>query len=437
MNRNRFTLILQREYLAIVGKKSFIISTLLIPIAFVLFSVVTAVIANFSSGDIETVAIIDQTGHLDSVFHDTDDYRFVTPDSMTVDNMKQEYRQADGSLYAIVVIPATIDRTHTVNIYSEKTVKQSLQDDVEKALSKALTDQKIDSYNIPELKTIINDSDVSVTAKTYTWSDDSENSSSAGLAMGIGFVLSLLTYMFVMMYGGMVMASVVEDKTNRIVEVIISSCRPFELMMGKVVALALVGLTQICIWIVFIGGSVMLLSLFSIINLSPDTAIDSMAIAGGQASISELQEITNSLIGINWVQLIGVFILYFIGGYLLYASLFAAVGSAVDQQSEASQFMSPLMALIIIGYMVGMACVENPDTQLCVWCSFIPFTSPIVMMIRLPYDIAAWQVIVSLVLLYASAVGCIYFASRIYRTGVLRYGHKPTWRELLSWVKKQ
>ncbi|MDE7396153.1 MAG: ABC transporter permease [Muribaculum sp.] len=437
MNRNRLSLILQREYLAIVGKKSFIISTLLVPVAMILLTVLPAIINNLSSSEIKTVAIIDQTGLFVNSFQDNDEYRFVTPDSMTVKNMKEEFRNSDGALYAIVVIPSTIDRTKTVNIYSDKTVKMSLDEEVENVLSEAMTTARIESYNIPELNKIIAESKVEVDVKSYTWSDDSENSSSAGIAMAVGVGLALLTYFFVLMYGAMIMSSVVEDKTNRIVEVIVSSCRPFELLMGKVIALALVGLTQILIWVILIVGGVWIMSLFSLININPADAVDSMAMAqGAQASVSELQEITNAIFGINWLQLISVFVLYFIGGYLLYASLFAGVGSAVDQQSEASQFMSPLMMIIILAYMVGMSCMQDPDTALCVWCSYIPFTSPIVMMVRLPYDVAAWEVAISIILLYATALVCVWIASRIYRTGILMYGHKVSWKEMLSWIKR-
>lgn len=435
MSNNRFSIIFQREYMAIVGKKSFIISTILVPVAMILLTMLPILINEMSSTDVRTVAVIDQTGRFTDAFTDNDEYDFIVQDGLSVGNMKDEFSHADGSLYAIVVIPGSIDRTNTVNIYSDKTVKMSLTDEVETALSHAMTDAKIASYDIPELKQIIKDSRINVSAKSYTWSDDSESSSSAGIAMAIGCGLAMLTYFFVLMYGALIMSSIVEDKTNRIVEVIVSSCRPFELMMGKIVALALVGLTQILIWVVLIGGAIWIMNIFSII--SPAETVDSMALAQGtQASISESSEIINAIFSVNWLQLITVFILYFIGGYLLYAALFAGVGSAVDQQSEASQFMTPIMMIVILAYMVGMSCMEDPDTSLCVWCSYIPFTSPIVMMVRLPYDVPVWEIALSVILLYGTALACIWIAARIYRTGILMYGHKVSWKEMLSWIRR-
>jgi ABC-2 type transport system permease protein len=215
----------------------------------------------------------------------------------------------------------------------------------------------------------------------------------------------------------MIMNGVIEEKTNRIVEVIVSSCRPMELMLGKIIGVAMVGLTQIAIWSVLVIAGLSLFGLNSLQTASPEAAL--------------VQQMTD----INWGQMLGCFLLYFIGGYLLYAALFAAFGSAVDQPSDASQFTLPVMMILIFALYAGMYSIDNPDGPLAWWCSIIPFTSPIVMMVRLPYDVPAWEVALSLALLFFTALGTVYLAGRIYRTGILMYGKKISFREILKWVK--
>lgn len=354
---------------------------------------------------------------------------------MTADNMKDRYEEADGDIYAILVIPSNVDETRVVNIYSEQPVKMSLSREISDILGKSLSETKINSFDIPELKDIIAQSNITVDVKSHTWDESGESLSSSELATMTGLFLAFLTYMFVLMYGAMIMSSVVEDKTNRIVEVIVSTCRPMELMLGKIVSIALVGLTQIAIWTVLLSIGSFILSLTGIFTSSPDMTA---AMAGGavpQMPEGEMPEIIQAIIGVNWFRLLGIFVLYFIGGYLLYAALFAAFGSAVDQQSDANQFTMPIMMIIIIALLIGQACMENPDGTLGVVCSLIPFTSPIVMMIRLPYDVPAWEIIASIVLLYATAILLTWLAARIYRTGILMYGRKVSFKEILRWVK--
>ncbi len=321
------------------------------------------------------------------------------------------------------MIPKNVETTNQVSVYSEKTVQPSLTRLLEEDLDRALSASKIASYNIPELDKIVKESQVEVTVKGYTWSDnDEEQTSSTEIAMAVGIGLSFLTYMFVLMYGAMIMSSVVEDKTNRIVEVIVSSCRPMELMLGKVVGVAFVGLTQILIWAVLLGAGLLLLSL-SGLAAAPAPEVMAPGVAAQAMPAGEFVEIMQGLLAVNWFQILGVFVLYFIGGYLLYSALFAGFGSAVDQQSDASQFMTPVMLM------------ESPDSTLGVVCSYVPFTSPIVMMVRLPYDVPFWEVALSILLLYATAGVCIWLAARIYRRGILMYGHKASYKDLLRWLR--
>ncbi len=437
MDKRRFLLVLQREYYSIVAKKSFILTTLLSPIIMIALIAVPVLLMEFNRSDAQVVTVIDQSGRYADKFVDSDDFKYSVLPDMSSSDMKERFMEADGDIYAILVIPRDIDQSHTVNIYSEKPVKMSLSREISDILGRSLSEAKINTYDIPELKKIIAESNISVEVKSHTWDESGESLSSSELATVTGLFLAFLTYMFVLMYGAMIMSSVVEDKTNRIVEVIISSCRPMELMLGKIVSIALVGLTQIAIWSVLLSIGMFILSVTGIFTSSPDVA--ATMVAGGtqmpEIATGEMPEIIQAILGVNWLRLLGIFVLYFIGGYLLYASLFAAFGSAVDQQSDANQFTMPVMMIIIIALLIGQACMENPDGTLGVICSLIPFTSPIVMMIRLPYNVPAWEIITSIALLYATAILFTWLAARIYRTGILMYGRKISFSEILRWVK--
>jgi ABC-2 type transport system permease protein len=423
---------MQREYMSIVAKKSFLISTILAPVIMVLVGFIPVLLMTINKTDTRLVTIVDQSGKYGKMIEDDDEYHFEVLDNVSEKDIKQEFNDADGDIYAILVIPADVETSHTVNIYSDRTVNMSLTHLVENSISDQLSEAKIESYGIPELKQMISDCEVDVDVKSHTWKEDGESMSSSEIAMIVGMFLAFLTYIFVLMYGSMIMSSVVEDKTNRIVEVIVSTCKPMELMLGKIVSIALVGLTQIAIWVVF--GSIVLggLSAFGLSAMTDGVATGSGAVA---TELSDTAEIIQAVLSVNWLQLLVTFLFYFIGGYLLFGSIFAAFGSAVDQQSDANQFMTPVMMIIITALIIGQTCMESPDGTLAVVCSFIPFTSSIVMMIRLPYDVPFWEVACSLALLYATAFLMTYLASRIYRTGILMYGRKVTYKDLLKWLK--
>ena len=433
MNKTRLWLVLRREYLSIVAKKSFILTTLLVPFLIVSigFAMGLMMVLNEAEGD--HVAVIDQSGRYGACLENTSEYIFEMPSDYNVGNMRQKFANDEESddydrppYYAIVVIPATLDSTLQVNVFSSSPTRSSLREVIEDQLSKAVSDTRVASYGIPELDRIIKDSQVQVAVRTNTWSDDGDTSVTSDELMSvIGLALAFLTYMFVLTYGAMIMSSVVEDKVNRIVEVIVSSCKPVELMLGKILGVALVGLTQVAIWAVLIGIGLLVLGGLGI----------AVGAAADMAADSELGDMIHAILGVKWLQLLGMFVIYFIGGYMLYASLFAAFGSAVDQQSDANQFMTPLMMVIVFSLMIGQTCIQNPDGTLGVVCSIIPFTSPIVMMVRLPYDVPAWEMLASIVVLYGTAAFFTWLSARIYRRGILMYGHKSTFADLWRWIK--
>ena len=444
---SRLGLIIQREYLQTVGKKSFILTTLLVPILSILLCVVAPImLSSVRSDDEKIVAVIDQSmGQTYApLIKDIDEFRFVTIAPQETEDAHAIYVAGEQDYYALVVIPANIDSTLEFSIYSESSVPRSFSREIEHFLRPALRKARIESYGIDNLEEIVKDCDVNLHVNSVKWDEQGEESiSSSELSSVLGLILALAIYMFVLSYGAMIMSGVVEEKTNRIVEVIVSSCKPLELMLGKIIGVALVGFTQFAIWGILLGvGGTIAASIFGL-NMSPDMmspmgsaeAIEAMGTSGADLD-SDMKEILQMIFSIDYPLILSCFVLYFIGGYLLYASLFAAFGSAVDQQQDTSQFMGPIMFFMIFALYAGMFSMENPDGPLAWWCSMIPFTSPITMMVRLPYDVPAWEVILSLGILFVTAFVVLWLAARIYRTGILMYGKKFEWKEVVKWIRQ-
>ena len=418
---NKLLLIIQREYTTLVARKSFIVITLLIPFLFVAIGAVPVLISEWNnSGSAEAVTVIDETGRLAGVIPDTESFRFIPlKGEAGSTDVKGFFDQAGNSMSALVVIPANVLDSAKVNIYSKSTVNMALVSHVTESLNDTLTAVKIASMGVPNLDKMVKEAQVDIDVNSVKLSDDgTESEASTTAAMVLGMVLAFITYMFVLTYGAMIMNSVIEEKTNRIVEVIVSSCKPFQLMMGKIIGVALVGLTQFLIWAILIS-----------------VAVGGLGISLANDSMSDLAVVFNAIQSVNLVSIFTCFVVYFLGGYLLYASLFAGFGSAVDQASDASQFTSPIIIVMVVALYAGIGCMENPNGSMAMWCSMIPFTSPIVMMVRLPYDVPFWQIAVSVALLYGTAFGLVWVSSRIYRIGILRYGKKFTFKEIMGWVK--
>ena len=418
---NKLLLIIQREYTTLVARKSFIVITLLIPFLFVAIGAVPVLISEWNnSGSAEAVTVIDETGRLAGVIPDTESFRFIPlKGEAGSTDVKSFFDQAGNSMSALVVIPANVLDSAKVNIYSKSTVNMALVSHVTESLNDTLTAVKIASMGVPNLDKMVKEAQVDIDVNSVKLSDDGTDSeASTTAAMVLGMVLAFITYMFVLTYGAMIMNSVIEEKTNRIVEVIVSSCKPFQLMMGKIIGVALVGLTQFLIWAILIS-----------------VAVGGLGISLANDQMSDLAVVFNAIQSVNLVSIFTCFVVYFLGGYLLYASLFAGFGSAVDQASDASQFTSPIIIVMVVALYAGIGCMENPNGSMAMWCSMIPFTSPIVMMVRLPYDVPFWQIAVSVALLYGTAFGLVWVSSRIYRIGILRYGKKFTFKEIMGWVK--
>lgn len=434
---SKIGLVIKREYVQRVSKKSFLLLTFLMPVLFAALVFVPLWLSSIKGDEVKKIVVLDTTGKYAPLLKNTEEITFVFADG----DMGTYQNDKDKEIYAFLSIDGDLlQNPKAAVLYSQKQIPISIKSEVTNQLDDILREEKLASFNIPNLKEIIEESKVSCELQTVKWeADGSANTTSSEVASVAGFVLTFLIYMFIMMYGAMVMQGVMEEKTNRIMEVMVSSVRPFDLMMGKIIGIGMVGLTQVFLWVIM--TFVLLMGAIFFIGGDTTQAVDIMASNQLHQTMSlpntanpaalQLQQVLNSIqitrLGIN-------FVLYFIGGYLMYASLFAAIGSAVDQQEDSSQFMTPMMILMIFALYAGIYSVENPDGPLAFWCSLIPFTSPIVMMVRLPFDIPLWENLLSLFLLFGAAFGCVWISAKIYRVGILMYGKKPGIMEILRWI---
>ncbi|MBP5763541.1 MAG: ABC transporter permease [Bacteroidales bacterium] len=449
---NKLFLIIQREYVQMVCKKSFIITTILVPIlSIVLCGVLPVMLSGVKSEEKKNVAIVDQNPEAPfaALMTEDDEFRYINISALPTDSTLldahalYESARENQDIYALVVIPDRFVDNPNYNIYSEKSVNANLERNINACLQDAVRAKRIESYGIDSLESVIKHCSPRIKSTNIKWSESGEeNLSSADLSMILGFALAMLTYMFVIIYGALIMNSVVEEKTNRIVEVIVSTCKPIQLMLGKIVGVALVGLTQLILWGILLGivGMIFGISTMATVGQDMSQAATDPAVTQAVQEIqqsSEFSKIVQMVLSVNYTQIFICFLLYFIGGYLLYASLFAAFGSAVDQASDASQFTAPIMMIMIFALYAGMFCMSNPDGPLAFWCSMIPFTSPVVMMIRLPYDLPWYELAGSLALLFLTAFGILWLSARIYRTGILMYGRKFTFKEIVRWVRNK
>ena len=437
---SKISLIIENEYMTRVKKKSFLVMTLLTPVLMVALCCVPVLIELFSSSDMRNVTVVDQTGLYREVFVDNEEYTYTYLDTETT----SEQMRNDETPYAYIVITDNLlDNPNAMTIYSHRQITAGFESQTENNMEEFLHEAKLASFDIPGLQQIIDESDVQINMSSIRFDEEGETQTSAGLATAIGMISTFVIYMFLFAYGGMVMSSVMQEKTNRIVEVMVSSVKPCELMMGKIISVGLVGLTQIGIWVLLIVGLGIGASFaFGIplfMNneelLAQAQSMGGAAMAGGAAIDPDMLDIAQTLSGINFTQIIICLILYFIGGYIIYASLFAAIGSAVDNETDSNQFLMPITLIIIFAFYVGLFSAEDPEGGMAWWCSMIPFTSPIVMMVRIPFGVAVWELILSFAILFASAIGMTWLASRIYRVGILLYGKKPSYKELFKWIK--
>lgn len=429
--KSKIWLVVQREYATRVKKRSFIILTILMPFLMAAMIFAPMLLAMIGDGGRKTVAVIDNTGLYVDALKSNDDYLFVPTEKMTP-ALRSDSTDVDAVL---LITDNLVDAPNAAAIYSRDEVKRELTDYVDNALTQAVQKQKFDRYNIPELNEIVDDVQKPVEVATVRWTDEGERESMTEIFSAVGMLLTFLIYFFVMSYGAMVMQSVTEEKTNRIVELMVSSVKPFQLMMGKIIGIGLVGVTQMLIWfvlltvIVGVGGAVAGVAMFDPSQAAAIQAASQMPDA--DMSMQVLAVVSSLPIA----EIATLFVVYFIGGYLLYASVLAACGAAVNDPQDTQQFMMPVVVVMLFAFYAGFYSSMNPDGPLAMWCSFIPFTSSIVMMIRIPFGVSLWQELLSVALLYGTAVALVSLSAKIYRVGILMYGKKPSLKEMLRWLK--
>ncbi|MGM9833431.1 MAG: ABC transporter permease [Candidatus Limisoma sp.] len=422
---NKIWLVVQREFATRARKKSFIIMTILMPFLMAGLIFLPLLLSLIKDSEQRTVAVVDNTGLYSSAIKSNEQYLFVPTEEMTPD-----LRSDSTDVYAVVNITGDlVEHPTKAAIYSRQEVPSDLRDYVNGALTEAVRQEKFRRYNIPELNNIIDDIQQTVDVATVRWTDEGEQESLTDVATIVGMLLTFLIYMFVLSYGAMVMQSVIEEKTNRIVEVMVSSIKPIQLLFGKIIGVGLVGLFQMLIWGLLLSSIVGIITAVTGVDVGADPA------AAAAATDDGAMELFNQLATLPIAEIVILFVLYFIGGYLLYASMLAAFGAAVNDQQDSGQFMMPVMLVMIFAFYAGFYGAQNPEGPLAFWTSFIPFTSSIVMMVRIPFGVPFYQIAISVATLYATVFAMLWVSAKIYRVGILIYGKKPSFKDFYKWLK--
>jgi ABC-2 type transport system permease protein len=448
---NKISVIIKREYVTRVRKKSFIIMTILAPLLMAAIIIVPTILMVNQGGEFKRIAVIEDNSDLfKNVIKNTDEVEFVYLENTKVDDLKNTFEKA-GYYGILYISPELVNTPNAVELISKKQPPIGLLQHIESSLEKEIERQKLLAFKIENLDEIMKTIKTNVSIQTKNIdSTGAVKKTSTGIAMALAYILGFLMYMLVFIFGSQVMRGVIEDKTSRVVEVIISSVKPVQLMMGKIVGIALVGLTQFLIWIFLTLGIVTVLktTLLADKNIAQVTqTVPQSLMAGDQQTanvaqtttvspeLAEFSKMFDSAMNQPWLLIIVAFIFYFITGYLLYASVFAAIGSAVDNETETQQFMLPVTIPIILALMVAMGTMQNPESPLAFWCSMIPLTSPIVMMARIPFGVPYWQIAVSMLLMLVTFAAFVWMAAKVYRTGILMYGKKTSWKEMWKWLR--
>ena len=436
---SNISIIIQREFNERVRKKSFIITTLLMPLLMVALMAAPALIMQFSRGDEKRIAVIDESGLVAPRLESDEELRFEPTDLTT-----EEARRTLTDRFGVLRIGGDIlENPSDVKLYANSSSSLSVESSITDQIERILEAEKLKRYNIDNLQQILDEVKTTVTLQTFRNDKSQEeetHAQSSTVATVTGYVLGFILYMFLLIYGQMVMQSVIEEKNNLVLEVMVSSVRPFDLMMGKILGIASVAVVQVAIWGVLIcgiGAAVMPHLMPSDVMASAQAMQQGMPDAAAASGMDpEMLQAVAAITDLGYIVRIFVCLLLFVfGGYLFYSAMFAAVGSAVDNVQDASQLQTPITLPIILALLMMFAVIRDPNSQMAFWFSVIPFTSPIVMIVRIPYDIPLWEIALSLAVLYASFVGMVWFAAKIYRVGIFMYGKKPTLGELFKWVR--
>lgn len=453
MKLRNISTIISREYLTRVKKKSFLLTTFLVPVLFAAMCILPSVIMFMSKDSGKKVAVVDQSGIVMPYFVDTEDVDYSDYSTETPDSMKTRFTELGLDVLVVVSPLDTVNRTVSVATYSEKPLSVDMKEGIGNRVDDAVEDYRISLYEMGDLKQILEDVQADISVSTYTLGESGEEKiTSSEVYMVISMVLSMIIYMFIAMFSGMVMQSVIEEKSSRVVEVLVSSVKATELMFGKIIGVACVALTQFFLWIVLtllLVGGFSMFSGFDALMGDPAQAEQMMEMTAqmGGADVAEMtaamsQEtelgtVLSTLKDINWGQMVLAFVVYFALGYLLYASFFAAIGSAVENEADTNQLQLPVTIPLMLAFFVALYAFNAPDSSLVWWCSMIPFTSPIVMLSRIPFGVPGWELALSIVLLVGTFIACGWMSAKIYKIGILMFGKKTTFKDLWKWLKQK
>ena len=432
MSRNNTWVILQREYLNRVKKKSFLVMTILMPLLFVALMFAPVLLSNVGKQS-KTYMVVDETGAYAASFNETskDRYVFVADTAVAFDSLRAE--ACNGVIY-ISASGLNDNRQQADFFYMTSEPSMDQLNGISSKMTSSLRQKLMQEVGgmSQEVYTLVNEAEVEIGAKNMETGEQTYSE----VKTVLGYLFGFLIYLFIFMFGGMIMSGVIEEKTNRIVEVLISSVRPMQLLTGKIVGISLVGLTQLLIWgvltflLVFVGG----LAFGGGIDAESLAAAQQMA-SGAPIEMDAMGKVMDMIHSVNLSRLFMIFIAYFIGGYLLYAALFAAVGAAVENENDTNQFMLPITVPLILSIVVSVNILNDPNGPVAFWFSMIPFTSPIAMMIRVPFGVPGWGLALSLGLVVLGCIGTTYVAAKIYRVGILMYGKKTSYKELWKWLR--
>ena len=451
MNLHTTGIIISREYLNKVKKKSFLITTFLVPILFAALCILPSLIMLGTKESSKNIAVVDNSGIVAPALENSETATYTLLEGEAPEDVKLKLESLGYDALLVISPLDETQKTVTADVYSNKPLGMDLNENINGKINSAVENYRIEQSGIANLEEVMKEVKANVKLHSYTLdAEGKEKVSESGVYMMVSMILGMIIYMFIALFGGMVMSSVIEEKASRVVEVLVSSVKATELMFGKIIGVALVALTQFFIWIVLtlsivgivgaVAGKDLLKSADPaemVQTVGGMSAEQSEAVVQAVSDQGEMGTILSTISNLPFAKIIVCFVLFFIFGYMLYASLFAAIGSAVENEGDTQQLQIPITIPLLLGFFIAIYAFKAPDSALVFWGSMIPFTSPIVMLARLPFGVPTWELVVSIILLIATFAVCAWISAKIYKVGILMFGKKSTWKDLWKWLKQK
>ncbi len=451
MNLHTTGIIISREYLNKVKKKSFLITTFLVPILFAALCILPSLIMLGTKESSKNIAVVDNSGIVVPALENSETATYTLLEGEAPEDVKLKLESLGYDALLVISPLDETQKTVTADVYSNKPLGMDLNENINGKINSAVENYRIEQSGIANLEEVMKEVKANVKLHSYTLdAEGKEKVSESGVYMMVSMILGMIIYMFIALFGGMVMSSVIEEKASRVVEVLVSSVKATELMFGKIIGVALVALTQFFLWIVLtlsivgivgaVAGKDLLKSADPaemVQTVGGMSAEQSEAVVQAVSDQGEMGTILSTISNLPFAKIIVCFVLFFIFGYMLYASLFAAIGSAVENEGDTQQLQIPITIPLLLGFFIAIYAFKAPDSALVFWGSMIPFTSPIVMLARLPFGVPTWELVVSIILLIATFAVCAWISAKIYKVGILMFGKKSTWKDLWKWLKQK